>query len=83
VRRVCHQPALLVLDQEVEEELRGFLQHGVRLAQEGGVATEGVVLERCVESQAAPIATAPAGAVDGRRRAPQVGVVVGDEAARP
>ena len=84
MRRVRDQPALLVLDQEVEQELRGLLHDGVGLAQERPILAEGVVLEEVGrEPRGAHRPEAPTGAVDGGRRTPEVGVVVGDEAARP
>jgi hypothetical protein len=72
-----------VLDQRVDEELGRSLQQWIELGEECAVTRVlEVIPEREREPGAAHLPHAPHGAVDGRGRPPDVGIVVRDPAAR-
>ena len=82
-RRAADQAALRILDEVVEEELRRLLHHRIRAREEGAIAAEQVVLpEMLRQPGGAGRPQARARQVAGRREAPDVGDVMGDEAAR-
>ena len=80
---VTSQRCVRILDQRVEEELRRALQHRIDAPQKVAIAGEHVVIPERAGSHAPPVGHMPdCGPSIGRRRAPQIGVVMRHPAAR-